>query len=209
MDYRALNNLLPPVTKAHVQAKGVLTLVPLQKIDEISAALEGSVVYSTFDMRGGYYHIELTPASKEKSAFVVGGPYAGKYQWNRCPFGLTQAPAHFQGVVHEVIEGLPFAYGYLDDILVFSKSIEEHYQHCEITFKRLKKYKLKLSYEKCAFLKSQVQYLGHVLSGAGIEPVPEKLQELEKWQNQIVQKESKSILALWGIIGSSFQNIQT
>ena len=180
VDYRALNSLLPPVTKANSKAKGVLTLVPLPKIDEIYAALEGSVVYSTVDMRKGYYHIELTQASKEKSAFVVGGPYAGKYQWNRCPFGLTQAPAYFQRVVHEVIEGLTFAYGYLDDILVFSKSIEEHFQHCEIIFKRLKKYKLKLSYEKCAFLKSQVQYLGHLLSGAGIEPVPEKLQALKE-----------------------------
>ena len=179
VDYRALNSLLPPVTKANSKAKGVLTLVPLPKIDEIYAALEGSVVYSTFDMRSDYYHIELTPASKEKSAFVVGGPYAGKYQWNRCPFGLTQALAYFQRVVHEVIEGLTFAYVYLDDILVFSKSIEEHFQHCEIIFKRLKKYKLKLSYEKCAFLKSQVQYLGHLLSGAGIESVPEKLQALK------------------------------
>ena len=76
VDYRALNSLLPPVTKANSKAKGVLTLIPLPKIDEIYAALEESVVYSTFDMRSGYYHIELTPASKEKSAFVVGGPYA-------------------------------------------------------------------------------------------------------------------------------------
>ena len=77
---------------------------------------------------------------------MVRGPYAGKYQWNTCPFGLTQAPAYFQRVVHEDIEGLTFAYGYLDDILVFSKSIEEHFQHCEIIFKRLNKFKLKLSY---------------------------------------------------------------
>ena len=89
----------------------MITLGPLPKIDEIYAALEGSVVYSTFDMRSGYYHIELTPASKEKSASVVGGPYAGKYQWNRYPFGLTEVPAYFQRVVHEVIKGLTFAYG--------------------------------------------------------------------------------------------------
>ena len=73
VDYRALNNLLPTVTKAFSKAKGVLTLVPLPKIDEIYASLQGSVIYSTFDMRSGYYHIELTPASKAKSAFVVGG----------------------------------------------------------------------------------------------------------------------------------------
>ena len=198
VDYRALNSLLPPVTKANSKAKGVLTLVLLPKIDEIYAALEGSVVYSTFDMRSGYFHIELTPASKEKSAFVVGGPYAGKYQWNRCTFVLTQAPAYFQRVVHVVIEGLTFAYGYLDDILVFSKSIEEHFQHCEIIFKRLRKYKLKLSYEKCAFLKSQVQYLGHLLSGAGIEPVPEKLQALKKMAEPDCAKGVKIYLGFVG-----------
>ena len=95
VDYRALNSLLPPVTKANSKAKGVLTLVPLHKIDEIHAALKGSVVYSTFDMRSGYYHIELTPASKEKSAFMVGGPYAGKYQCGQSqdtvPIASTQA----------------------------------------------------------------------------------------------------------------------
>ena len=198
VDYRALNSLLPPVTKANSKAKGVLTLVPLPKIDEIYAALEGSVVYSTFDMRSGYYHIELTPASKEKSAFVFGGPYAGKYQWNRCPFGLTQAPVYFQRVVHEVIEGLTFAYGYLDDILVFSKSIEEHFQHCEIIFKRLRKYKLKLSYEKCAFLKSQVQCPGHLLSGVGIEPVPEKLQALKEMAEPDCAKGVKIYLGFVG-----------
>ena len=196
VDYRALNSLLPPVTKANSKAKGVLTLVPLPKIDEIYAALEGSVVYSTFDMRSGYYRIELTPASKEKSAFVVGGPYAGRYQWNRCHFGLTQAPAYFQRVVHEVIEGLSFAYGYLDDILVFSKSIEEHHQHCEIIFKRLRKYKLKLSYEKCAFLESQVQYLGHLLSGVGIEPVPDKLQALTEMADC-----AKGVKTYLGLVG--------
>ena len=198
VDYRALNSLFPPVSKANSKAKGVLTLVPLSKIDEIYAALEGSVVYSTLDMRSGYYHIELTPTSKEKSAFLVWGPYAGKYQWNRCPFGLTQAPAYYQRVVHEVIEGLTFAYGYLDDILVFSKNIEEHFHHCEIIFQILRKYKLKLSYEKCAFLKSQVQYLGHLLSGAGIEPVAEKLQALKEMAEPDCAKGVKIYLGFVG-----------
>ena len=111
---------------------------------------------------------------------------------------MTQAPAYFQRVVHEVIEGLMFAYGYLDDILVFSKSIEEHYQHCEVIFKRLKKYKLKLCYEKCAFLKSHVQYLGHLLSGAGIEPVPEKLQALKEMAEPDCAKGVKKYLGFVG-----------
>ena len=100
--------------------------------------------------------------------------------------------------MHEVIEGLTFAYGYLDDILVFSKSIEEHFQHCEVIFKRLKKYKLKLSYEKCVFLKSQIQYLRHLLSGAGIEPVPEKLKALKEMAEPDCAKGVKIYLGFVG-----------
>ena len=78
MDYRVLNSLLPHVDKAHLKAKGIFTLVPIPKIDLIYAKLEGSTIYSTFDMRSGYYHLELTPESQAKSAFVVGGPRGGK-----------------------------------------------------------------------------------------------------------------------------------
>ena len=83
MDYRMLNSLLPKVEKANTKAKGVLTLVPIPKIDEIYARLEGSAVYFTFDMRSGYYHLELTPESQPKSAFVVGGPKGGKWEFKR------------------------------------------------------------------------------------------------------------------------------
>ena len=117
VNYRALNSLLPPVKKAYSKAKGVLTLVPLPKIDEIYARLKGSKIYSTFDMRSGYYHMVLSEESRPKSAFVSS---YGKWEFKRCPFGLAQAPAYFQRLVNEVLSGLTFAFGYLDDILVFS-----------------------------------------------------------------------------------------
>ena len=116
VDYRMLNQLLPKVDKAHSKAKGVLTLVPLPKIDEIYAKLEGSTIYSTFDMRSGYYHLELNEKSQPKSAFVVGGPKGGKWEFKRCPFGLTQAPAYFQMLVNKVLEGLEFTFGYSHSI---------------------------------------------------------------------------------------------
>ena len=134
VDYHMLNQLLPKVDKAHSKAKGVLTLVPLPKIDEIYAKLEGSTIYSTFDMRSGYYHLELSQESQPKSAFVVGGPKGGKWEFKRCPFGLTQAPAYFQMLVNKLLEGLDFTFGYLDDILIFSKNMEEHLQHTRILF---------------------------------------------------------------------------
>ena len=129
VDYRMLNQLLPKADKAHSKAKGVLTLVPLPKIDEIYVKLEGSTIYSTFDMRSRYYHLELSQESQLKSAFVIGGPKGGKWESKRCPFGLTQAPAYFQMLVNKVLEGLDFTFGYLDDILIFSKNMEEHLQH--------------------------------------------------------------------------------
>ena len=95
VDYRILNSLLPPVNKAHSKAKGIVTLVPLPKIDEIYAQLQGSKIFSALDMRSGYFHIELSEEAKPKTAFVPGGPHGSKYQINRCPFGLSQAPTYF------------------------------------------------------------------------------------------------------------------
>ena len=175
VDYHMLNQLFPKVDKAYSKAKGVLTLVPLPKIDEIYAKLEGSAIYSTFDMRSGYYHLELSSDSQPKSAFVVGRPKGGKWEFKRCPFGLTQAPAYFQMLVNKVLEGLDFAFfGYLDDILIFSKNMEEHLQHVRILFDRMRQADLKLTKQKCNFLKAHVQYLGHYISGQSLEPIPEK-----------------------------------
>ena len=144
VDYRALNNLLPTVQKVGSRAKGVLTFVPLPKIDEIYDKLKGSFIFSTFDMRSGYHHVALSPESQAKSAFVIGGPHGGKFEFKACPFGLAQAPAYFQRLVDEVLRGLPFAFGYLDDILIFSPNIKTHLQHIVILFQRLREANLKL-----------------------------------------------------------------
>ena len=82
VDYRAVNSLLPPVKKAFSKAKGILTLVPLPKIDEIYAQLKGSKIYSTFDMRSGYYHMVLSEKARMKTAFVSS---YGKWEFKRCP----------------------------------------------------------------------------------------------------------------------------
>ena len=162
VDYRALNSLLPPVKKAFSKAKGILTLVPPPKIDEIYARLKGSNIYSTFDMRSGYYHMVLSEKSRPKSAFVSS---FGKWEFKRCPFGLAQAPAYFQRLVNEVLSGLTFAFGYLDDIFVYSPDMETHLEHLRKLFMRLREADLKLKEVKCNFLKKHMQYLGHIISG--------------------------------------------
>ena len=197
-DYRGINKLLPTVKKVGSNAKGVLTLVPLPKIDEIYAKLKGSCVYSTFDMRSGYYHMGLSAESQAKSAFVIGGPHSAQFEFNVCPFGLAQAPAYFQRLVNEVLRGLPFAFGYLDDILIFSPDMDTHLKHVRQLFDRLREADLKLKESKCNFLKAHVQYLGHLISGKGIEPVPEKLESIRNMPSPTSPKEVKQFLGLIG-----------
>ena len=198
VDYRVLNSLLPPVNKAHSKAKGILSLVPLPKIDEIYAQLKGSKVYSAIDMRSGYFHLGLSDEAKPKTAFVPGGPHGAKYEFNRCPFGLSQAPAYFQRLVHEVLKGITFAFGYLDDILIFSPDNKTHLEHLEIVFQRLREADLKLKASKCNFFKKHIQYLGHLVSGEGIEPLPEKLEAVRKMPPPTTPKEVRQFLGLVG-----------
>ena len=131
LDYRVINSILPKVNKAHSKAKGVLTLVPLPKIDEIYAQLKGSNIYSCCDARSGYHHMELLKRARPKSAFVTP---TDKYEFTRCLFRLTQAPAYFQWLINKVLTGLDFTFGYLDDILIHSPDVPTHLVHMRQLF---------------------------------------------------------------------------
>ena len=139
------------MVKADGKAKGNLTLHPLPNIDQLYAQLRGAKVFTTLDLRSGYYHIELGKGSHAKMAFVT--PF-GKYKFNMVPFGLAQPPAYFQALINKVLKGLhKFAVAYLDDIIIFSKTEEEHLEHLRIIFQKLKEARLKLKRSKCDFMK--------------------------------------------------------
>ena len=114
VDYWRINKLQPEVTKAD-GGKGCLSLIPLPKIDELNAKLKGYKVFSSLALRSGYYHIGLAESVKPKSAFILSS--LSKYQFNRVPFGLPQAPAYFQKLINAMLKGCNFAMGYLDDII--------------------------------------------------------------------------------------------
>ena len=122
----------------------------------------------------------------------------GKYQFNRVPFGLAQAPAYFQKLINNVLKGCNFAMGYLDDIIIYSRSDKEHLEHLEEIFIRLKAAGLKLKLEKCCFFKKHIQYLGHLISADGIQPLPEKLESIAKMPAPKNPKEVKQFLGLVG-----------
>ena len=112
-------------------------------------------------MRSHYYHIVLSEKSRPKSAFISS---FGKWEFKKCPFGLVQTPVYFQRLVNEVLSGLTFAFGYLDDILVYSPDMETHLEHLGSLFIKLRETDLKLKEVKCSFLKKHIQYLGHIIS---------------------------------------------
>ena len=195
VDYRKVNALQPEVKRTD-KGTGCLSLYPLPKIDEMFSKLGGARIFSTIDLRSGYYHIGLTRESRAKSAFVVP---MGKWQFKRTPFGLSQAPAYFQLLIDKVLMGCSgFAMGYLDDIIIFSKTEEEHLQHLEEIFVRLRKFGLKMKREKCSFFKKHIQYLGHLVSKDGFEPLPEKLESIRKMPAPRTAKEVKQFLGLIG-----------
>ena len=115
------------------------------------------------------------------------------------PFGLAQAPAYFQALINKVLKGLhKFAMAYLDDIIIFSKSEEEHLEHLRIIFQRLKAAGLKLKRSKCDFMKKHIQYLGHLISEEGIQPLTEKLESIKTMPAPRNAKEIKQFLGLAG-----------
>ena len=173
IDFRKLNELQPEVHRADSETGGNISLVPLPKIDEMYGRLQGAKVFTTLDLRSGYYHISLSENSKAKTAFVT--PF-GKYQFEAVPFGLAQALVYFQQLISIVLQGWSdFAMAYLDDIIIFSKNKAEHLKHIEIIFQKLKETGLKLKESKCDFFKREIHYLGHLISDKGIYPLPEKL----------------------------------
>ena len=195
VDYRKVNVLQQEVRRTD-KSTGCLSLYPLPKIDEMFSKLGGSHVFSTIDLRSGYYHVGLTRESRPKSAFVVP---MGKWQFKHTPFGLSQAPAYFQLLIDKVLTGCSeFAMGYLDDIIIFSRSEEEHLVHLEKIFRRLQEFGLKMKREKCAFFKKYIQYLGHLVSQKGFEPLPEKLEAIKKMSAPTTSKEVKQFLGLIG-----------
>ena len=166
IDFRKVNALQQEVL-TDGKTRGQISIHPLPKIDEMYAKLKGAKVFSTIDLRSGYYHIALGKDSRAKTAFVM--PF-GKYEFLMVPFGLAQAPAYFQLLMNQVLEGLNFAMTYLDDIIIFSNNEEERLLHLEEVFHWLRKAELKMKQSKCNFFKSQIHYLGHLIMKMGYAP---------------------------------------
>ena len=172
-----------------------MSLYPLLKIDKMFAKLHRAKIFTTLDLHSGYYYIGLTDAAKPKTAFVT--PHS-KCHFNMVPFGLAQASLYFQQLMNQVLQGLNFAIAYLDNIFIFSNNEFEDLQHLETVFKKLQDVGLKLKESKCDFFRSQIHYMGHMLSVEGIQPLTEKLDSITNMPVPENQTEVKQFLGLVG-----------
>ena len=184
-DYRALN------------AVSIRDAYPLPRFDESIDALYGSKWFSTFDLLSGYFQVPLSKDAKDKSAFVT---RSGLFSWNRLPQGLCTSPATFERLMEKVTRGLQWEVllVYLDDIIVFSSTIEQHIERLRLLFDRLRLANLKVKVSKSKLLREEVHYLGHVVSASGVKTDPEKIKAIQDWQTPDHLKTLRSFLGLCG-----------
>uniref|UniRef100_A0A669EDN0 Gypsy retrotransposon integrase-like protein 1 n=2 Tax=Oreochromis niloticus TaxID=8128 RepID=A0A669EDN0_ORENI len=149
------------------------------------------------DLKSGYYQIEMEECDKPKTAFVCP---LGFYEFNRMPQGITNAPSTFQRLMERCMGSLNLkeVLVFLDDIIVFSSTLEEHETRLLRVLQQLREHGLKLSPQKCSFFQSSVRYLGHIVSSKGVETDPEKVRALKTWPRPQTLSDLKSFLGFAG-----------
>ena len=183
IDYRALNKVTRKFTW------------PMPKVEDIFSKLNGATYFTTLDLCAGYHHIPLDKSSIPKTAF--NSPF-GKYEYVKVLFRLAQAPAYFQELMTGILKDFPFAIAYLDDIIIFSKTPQEHLSHIHMVFKKLKSANLSMKKSKCSFFSKEIQYLGHILSTTGIQPLPSKTHAIQHMNPPTTPKQVRAFLGLVG-----------
>ena len=187
VDYRDLN----AVTKADT--------FPLPRIDDLLDQLGKSHYFSTLDLASGYWQIRVHPDSQEKTAFVTP---QGLYEFKVMPFGLTNAPAVFQRLMQRVLMGLntteekDFVAVYIDDVLVFSRTLKDHLQHLQLVIDRLQQAGLKLKPTKCHFVREEVEYLGHLITPGGLKPNPRLVEAVRDFPTPQSLKQLRQFIGL-------------
>ena len=170
---------------------------PLPRIDDLFDQLSGARVFSKIDLRSGYHQLKIAESDVSKTAFRT---RYGHYEFLVMPFGLTNAPAAFMDLMNRVFQPYldKFVIVFIDDILVYSASEEDHTQHLRVVLNILREKQLYAKYSKCEFWLHEVSFLGHVVSGEGISADPKKVEAIIKWEQPKNVAEVRSFLGLAG-----------
>lgn len=170
---------------------------PIPNIADVLDKLGNCNYFTTLDLASGFYQVEMNPDDITKTAFNV---EHGHFEFLRMPMGLKNSPSTFQRVMDHVLRDLQnsICLVYLDDIIVFSTSLQEHIGNLEKVFKRLRDSNFKIQMDKSEFLKLETAYLGHIISRDGIKPNPDKITAIKKFPLPRTSTEIKRFLGLLG-----------
>jgi len=190
VDYRALNEVT------------IKNKYPLPRIDDLFGQLQGSQV---IDLRSGYHQTKIRPSDIPKTAFIS---KHGLYEYTVMSFGLTNTPAYFMNLMNMVFRDFldKFVVVFIDDILIYSKTEEEHEQHLRLVLQRLQEHQLYAKLSKCEFWIDEVPFLGHIISKGGILEDPSKVQEVLDWEVPETQKKFHGFLGLAGYYPKFIEN---
>ena len=185
VDYRALNNIT------------IKNSYPLPRIDELLNRLTGARYFSKIDLQQGYHQLRVAPEDVHKTAFRT---RYGSYEFLVMAFGLCNAPSSFMQLMQDVLRDYldKFVIVFLDDILIFSKSKEEHMEHVNLVMKKLREHKLQAKLEKCAFMRKKIEFLGYEISEHGLNMVEDKVNAILTWPSPSSVKHLRSFLGLAG-----------
>lgn len=177
----------------------------MPRIDDVLDCLTGSKWFSVLDLRSGYYQVEMSEEHKEKTAFLCP---LGFFQFERMPQGITGAPATFQRLMEKAVGDMNLlqVLVYLDDLIVFGKTLEEHEQRLLKVLDRLEEFGLKLSIDKCLLCQPQVKFLGHIVSASGVATDSEKVSAVTHWKKPVDLKSLQSFLGFCGYYRRFIQN---
>lgn len=184
-DYRALNAIT------------VKDAYPIPAVDELLDELNGAKFFSKLDLRSGYHQVLIHPEDKHKTVFRT---HHGHFQWLVMPFGLSNAPATFQGLMNNIFQFAMrrFVLIFFDDILIYSGDWESHMRHLEIVLVTLQDNQLYAKFSKCEFGLQQIEYLGHTVSEKGVEMEKSKVEAILRWPSPTNIKQLRGFLGLSG-----------
>ena len=154
-----------------------LTQFPLPHIEEVFERLSGGQVFSKFDLPDAYHQVEL---DDELKSHVVITTHRGLYRYNRLYFGLSSAPAIFQGIIEQILRPVKGVQLYLDEIALKGANLDDYLRILRLVFQTLRQVGVQLKRVKCDFVQPSIKYLEHILSGDGLRPDPEKVEAVVK-----------------------------
>jgi hypothetical protein len=185
VDYRSLNEVT------------IKNKYPLPRIEDLFDQMKGASVFSKINLRSGYHQLEIRESDIPKTAFRT---RYGLYEYTVMSFGLTNAPAYFMYLMNKVfMEYLDrFIIVFIDDILIFSKTMEEHEEHLRLVLEKLRSNQLYPKFSKCEFWLIEVAFLAHIISAGGVSVDPGKVKDVLNWMPRTTVSEILSFLGLAG-----------